>query len=193
MIKPFIIIGLGNPEEIYEHTPHNIGRDFLIFSALKHADSPWKADRLSNALVTQGQINEKQIIYALPNTYMNNSGRSVKSLLGKFRSGIKHCLIVHDDSDLALGNVKLATASRSAGHHGIDSIFSVLKTKEIYRIRIGIRPPDQKSRAGAFVLRKFSQKQIINLETETYPKVEALINNILGGADSLKTQHKKKD
>jgi peptidyl-tRNA hydrolase, PTH1 family len=143
--EPKLIIGIGNPDKKYESTYHNVG--FLF------------ADYL-----TKNFPNSKIL---KSDTYMNESGKFVTKELKK--SGVKpeELLIAHDDSDIALGNYKLSFGRGAAGHHGIESIMTSLKSKEFWRLRIGIRPRNEKVRRKAeeFVLKKITSADKKVLET----------------------------
>jgi peptidyl-tRNA hydrolase, PTH1 family len=143
--EPKLIIGIGNPDKKYESTYHNVG--FLF------------ADYL-----TKNFPNSKIL---KSDTYMNESGKFVAKELKK--SGVKpeKLLIAHDDSDIALGNYKLSFGRGAAGHHGIESIMTSLKSKEFWRLRIGIRPRNEKVRQKAekFVLKKITAADRKVLET----------------------------
>jgi len=159
-IRPRLIIGLGNPDEEYKNTYHNVGVIFV--------------DYLSKAL-NGGSFNKAQnfeykkldsLVLIKSLTYMNNSGEAVRSAIKYFHADKsakakiepEEILIIHDDSDLSLGKFKLSIGQGAAGHHGIESIVNTLGTNDFARIRIGIRPPLEKTRgkAGDFVLKTIS-------------------------------------
>lgn len=131
-----LIIGLGNPGKEYENTYHNVG--FLFIDFLNKADKPRRSLKTG--------------------TFMNQSGFFVKSALAKYRLNPENLLIVHDDSDIALGRFKLNFNRGSAGHKGVESVIQTLKTKKFWRLRIGIRFTDpnqiRRTKAGNLVLKK---------------------------------------
>ena len=140
-----LIVGLGNPGKKYEKTRHNIG--FLIIDALKNS--------LDSA-------RDKEIVLFKPETFMNQSGKAVKILTTKYKIQTTNLWIVHDDSDLPLGTIKISQDTSSAGHKGIQSIIDQLKTQNFTRIRIGIRPtiwPGPRKKAKEFVLKKFAKEE----------------------------------
>ena len=153
MIK--LIIGLGNPDKKYENTYHNAG--FLFLDYLKTLNA------LPYTLLTS-------------NVYMNESGTFVEKIVKRHRAKSSEILIVHDDSDLELGTYKLQSGRGAAGHHGVESVIKSLRTKNFWRLRIGIRPKtDQRSqqtvrnnlrlKAEKFVLKKISKTNLEILET----------------------------
>jgi len=141
MIK--LIIGLGNPDKKYENTYHNVGILFIDYLREKH-------------LEIHGIL---RIIKS--EHFMNNSGSFVIKSMKRYNVNPEKLLIVHDDSDLVIGKFKLDFGRGAAGHHGIESIQQHLKTNDFWRLRIGIRPTDDKIeriKAGDFVLKKISAK-----------------------------------
>ena len=157
-----LIIGLGNPGKKSENTYHNVGVLFIAY--LKKQRTP----------------NTK---YQILNTdcYMNESGKFVRAAMKKRGLKSKELLIVHDDSDIELGSYKFSFGRSSAGHKGVESITQILKTKDFWRLRIGIRtlgsslltPNDlaPQIKAGDFVLKKITSRQKKILE-DTFKKIE---------------------
>ena len=132
-----LIIGVGNPGKKYQNTHHNAG--YLFVDYLESQKSKVKSQMLKT------------------NVYMNKSGSFIKKALKKFNVNPEELLIVHDDSDILLGEYKLSLERGAAGHHGIENIILTLKTKKFWRLRIGIRPNAPQGmprlKAGQFVLK----------------------------------------
>jgi len=156
-----LIIGLGNPGKKYENARHNLG--FLVIDELaeKININDWKIKMQFNANITRGDFNNKKIILAKPQTFMNNSGMAIKSITDYYKISAENILIIHDDIDLKLGEIKIQKNRSSAGHNGVQSIIDYLKTKDFIRIRLGIKPIDQETIIDIekFVLQKFSKKE----------------------------------
>ena len=135
-----LIIGLGNPGQKYENTPHNIGR--LVLSSWQEAVnfSDFSFKKNFNAFISENNFEGEKIILALPETFMNNSGSSVKALAANYKLTAEDIWVVHDDIDLPLGKIKIVKNRGAAGHKGIESIIKILKTKNFIRFRIGIKP-----------------------------------------------------
>ena len=139
-----LIVGLGNPGRKYKKTRHNVG--WRVIDALKSLDF----------------AQDKNIILLKPQTYMNKSGKEVKSIVTKYKIPTINIWVIHDDSDLPLGTIKISQDAGSAGHKGIQSIIDELKTRDFARIRIGIRPtiwPGPRKKAEEFVLKKFAKEE----------------------------------
>lgn len=163
-----IIIALGNPGEKYAKSRHNAGWIFLD-SLL---DNPnWKEEAKFKSLVYK----EGDLIFVKPLTYMNNSGYSVRKIMDYYKILPKKLglfsikdqdlteslIVIHDELDLEFEKIKKSSNSGSAGHKGVASIISHLKTKNFNRLRIGIKNDLLKSRIPAenFVLQNFSKEE----------------------------------
>src|SRR3989344_126348 len=151
------LVGLGNPGAEYEGTRHNIGRDMAAYAANRFDFGKLEESKKYLGISAKGSIEGETALILLPETFMNKSGKVVGALAPK----PKDLIVIHDDADLELGTVKVSFAKNSAGHKGVESIMRALKTKEFWRIRIGIqpRPATGKKRrvpAEKLVLQKFS-------------------------------------
>lgn len=134
-----IIVGLGNPEDKYKNTRHNVGRDFVESFRKKNKFEDWNFHKKSNSLISEGEINGENILLILPQTYMNNSGKAVMSFVKTKKQAVE-TLIIHDELDLGVGKLKISFNKNSGGQKGIESIIKSIKTKEFPRLRIGIAP-----------------------------------------------------
>lgn len=137
--KAMIIIGLGNPGEEYAHTRHNAGRDAVALFA-KDADlPPLQEMQKLLALASEGKMKKRLVFIALPQTFMNKSGETVKRMGVLSKKQISdHVVVVQDDLDLPLGTIKIVKNRGSAGHKGVESVMRALKTRDFARIRVGI-------------------------------------------------------
>ena len=163
------IIGLGNPSKEYKNTRHNIGQD-LVF-ALEKALSPEVLSLGKTKLLT------------LPG-YINESGMALKKICKNIKpdSENQNVLVIHDDLDQTIGKMKMSYGGNSGGHNGINSIFSHLKTKNYYRLKIGISPEVKKDKSEVhdFVLGKFSKEESALIKG-LMPKIKEVIKLIIVG------------
>ncbi len=152
-----LIIGLGNPDKKYENTYHNIG--YLAIDFLTGKNKKFKVSKSKKFKY----FKTENLIFAKSLTFMNNSGEGVKEAMEYFKIKPKNILIIHDDSDIKLGNYKLSFNKNSAGHLGIQSVIDKLGTKKFFRLRIGIRKIGDKRKAAEIVLSKITKenKEII--------------------------------
>lgn len=134
-----IIVGLGNPGKKYENTRHNVG--FMVIDELEK-----KAPA--------------NFILAKTDTFMNLSGPAVKSLAKSYKLTAESLLVIHDDIDIPIGEFKIQKGRGAAGHKGVQSIINELKTKDFWRVRIGILPKRGKpENVEKFVLQNFNKEE----------------------------------
>ena len=159
-----LIIGLGNPGKQYESTRHNAG--FIILDELKKSFSlpEFKFNKKFNAETSEGQASDSKIILAKPQTFMNQSGQSVKALLDFYKLEKEQIAVIHDDLDIDFGTVKISSDASAGGHNGIQSIIDNLGTQKFKRVRIGIEGSELKKNrlmsGSDFVLQKFSEEEL---------------------------------
>ncbi len=148
----WFIVGLGNPGSRYDDTPHNAG--FAVVDRVAEAlgASAWKLDRAANAMVCNTDDGSVQL--AKPQTFMNESGVAVRSLLKNDpHAGI---IVAYDDLALPLGTLRVGEFKSSGGHNGIESLLAHLGSRSFIRVRIGVLPPTgQPSAAEEFVTSKW--------------------------------------
>lgn len=160
-----IIVGLGNPGQKYEKTRHNFG--FMAVDMLAQRKGlSWKTNKKFNAEIAE----DGDTILVKPQTFMNDSGKTVAAILNFYKLipkglfGIKKdsdlskvLIVTHDELDLNFGTYKLSTNSGSAGHNGVQSIIDYLKTKNFKRLRLGVNSALKASIPGdKFVLQRFA-------------------------------------
>jgi len=160
-----LIIGLGNPGTKYKKTRHNIG--FRVLNEFQNENnfSNFEFSKKFNSLISDGIIKKKTILLAKPETFMNNSGISVKKLINFYKIKSSDIIVVHDDIDLIFGTTRISERRGSAGHKGVESIIKELRTKDFTRLRIGIRNKKLKNKnTEKYVLEKFTEQEERDLE-----------------------------
>jgi len=159
-----LIIGLGNPGLDYSKTRHNLGfraLNELISRISTDKFGIWKEEKKFQALIAESVLNKEKILLAKPLCFMNNSGQTVKKIADYFKIPCHDILVVHDDIDLPLGEVRLQKSRGSAGHKGVQSIIDHLKTKDFLRVRIGIAPENKEQiNAEDYVLQNFTLQEL---------------------------------
>ncbi len=169
-----IIIGLGNPGPKYKNTRHNIG-----FEALERIRKHYELPPFSFLKKLDAEISKGKIILAKPLTFMNLSGQAVRKILKKYYLSPLDLIVIQDDIDINLGEVKVSKNRGSAGHKGINSIISEIGTKDFTRIRIGILSDDKKTIAvERFVIQKFSEEEKLIVE-EVLKKTIEIVDEII--------------
>ena len=159
LFVPKLIVGLGNPEQKYDKTRHNIGFD-AVDSLARSWQASWQENRRFQALFAE--VNQPKVgkIYLLkPLTYMNLSGQSVRAVLDWYKLKPESVLVIYDDMDLPLGKLRLRLSGSAGGHNGIKSIISHLGEQNFPRLRIGIGKSNHKQETISHVLGKFSQSE----------------------------------
>jgi len=186
-----LIVGLGNPGLRYRNTRHNAG--YMVLNNLTKKYGLRIKKRIFKALLGEGRIDGNSVFLLLPQTFMNLSGESVALVRNKVDK-LSDILVVYDDIDLKLGNIRFRSKGSSGGHKGLRSIIEALGTEDFPRLRIGIRPEDNKIGDTAdFVLRPFLKKEK-NIFIETIDKaVEGIETWISSGIEICMTKYNRKD
>lgn len=152
-----LIIGLGNPGKKYEQTRHNTG--WMVLDEL-FKKNKWRENQKLKALVCETVINDQDVVLLKPQTFMNNSGVSAMLAKQKYpKLENKDIIVVHDDKDIPLGEVKTQFNRGSAGHNGVKSLIEKLGGKDFYRVRVGIAPSDFEEETDRFVMGKFTSEE----------------------------------
>jgi PTH1 family peptidyl-tRNA hydrolase len=175
-----LIIGLGNHGEEFAHTRHNAG--FMLVDALaKREHTPWLIEKKLFSEVSEIAHGKERIVLAKPHTLMNRSGHAARALIKHYKPA--EIAVMHDDIDIALGALKFSFGKRSAGHKGVESVIRALKTKDFWRLRLGIHPPKAKKKVDAMklILGKFTraeERRLVRVIREGIEKLGALIPTI---------------
>lgn len=136
----FLIVGLGNPGEKYEHTRHNAGFDTVDKIASEIGVRYWKNE--CGALTGKGAYHDIDVVLAKPQSYMNTSGGPVKQLMNAYGVSPDRLVVIHDELDIDPGTIRVKFGGGHAGHNGLRSICDKLGTRDWFRVRCGIgRPP----------------------------------------------------
>ncbi len=135
----FLLVGLGNPGARYAQTRHNAG--FLVVEELARGAGRRFVQSECQARVARVRLEDREVLLAKPQTYMNASGEAVACLVRRNRISLDNLLVIADDLDLPLGIIRLRRRGGSGGHHGLDSIIAALGTEEFARLRVGVGRP----------------------------------------------------
>jgi peptidyl-tRNA hydrolase, PTH1 family len=174
----WLIVGLGNPGTRYAYTPHNVG-----FEVANRLAQRWELPRASkkfNALITEGRTGPggPRVAVLLPQTYMNESGRSAGPARGAYKVDLDHVLVLHDEIDLPFGDIRPRIGGGLAGHNGLKSMKAGLGSPDFARVRIGVGRPDTTDPdiVSAHVLGKWRNPR---------DEVEALIDRATDAAERV--------
>jgi PTH1 family peptidyl-tRNA hydrolase len=154
-----LIVGLGNPGDDYEFTPHNFG--FRVVDQIASEYGIEVRNRQCRALTARVTIGSETVLLAKPETFMNLSGTSVRELVAKHDVRPEEDLIViQDELDFPLGTIRIQRKRSSAGHNGIESIISSLGTNDFLRIRMGVAPDRKVEDGMSYLLSPFRKAQL---------------------------------
>lgn len=178
---PYIFVGLGNPGRQYKQTRHNIG--FMVVDRLAERLGVSFTRVVMRSLIVDARYEGVRLILAKPQTYMNESGGAVSSLVRFYKVPLERLVVVHDDLDLPFGTLRLRPGGSSPGQKGVTSIIEKLGTQEFPRLRCGIgRPPGQKLGAQ-YVLQDFSKDETEELPFIVKTASDALLAIVTQGLD----------
>lgn len=174
----YLVVGLGNPGKEYANTRHNAG--FMAADEISRRFSFSTFREKFDGLVAEGNIGGEKVLLLKPQTYMNLSGNSVVKAAFFYKILPQNVIVIHDDMDLKLGQIKAKCGGSSGGHNGIKSIDSQI-SPNYNRIRIGVGHPEhQQNQVIDYVLSSFGreEKEILNQSIDTVADlIDILIKN----------------
>lgn len=152
-----LIVGLGNPGRSYARHRHNVGFMVVDVLAKRHGVGVKKA--LHDAKTGRGRVAGADAMLAKPQLYMNRSGYSVGPLFEYFKCDPDDLIVVHDDIDLAFGQIKVVHAAGHGGHNGVRSIVDEIGHTSFFRVRVGVGRPEPPLDPADYVLQKFADDE----------------------------------
>lgn len=153
----FLLIGLGNPGREYRDNRHNIG--FMLIDRIAVRLNARGMKLQSKAIVMDARYEERKLILAKPQTYMNLSGQSVQGLAHFYKLPLSNVMILSDDLDLPFGVIRIRASGGPGGQRGLGDILEKLGTKDVPRLRLGIGRPPGRMDPAAYVLQDFSREE----------------------------------
>ena len=178
-------VGLGNPGAEYAMNRHNVGFMALDVIADMHRFSPWK--KQFKGLSSEGRIGNEKLLLLKPQTFMNESGRSVGAIMRKHYLAPSDIVVFHDEIDMALGRFRMAVGRSAAGHNGIRSIYALAST-EVRRGRMGVGHPGDKSQVKNTVLGDFHPDERPAVNALLKACIEALPLLVAGKDERYQTE-----
>ncbi len=187
-----LIIGLGNPGEKYRYTRHNAG--FLTVQRLADKYNIELKKIGCKAVYGKGKICGEDVILALPQTYMNESGISVKQLMSYFRVPVEDLLVIYDDMDIDTGSLRIRLNGSAGSHNGMKSVIYQIESDSFKRIRIGISKPEHANIID-YVLGEFTNAELPLINEAIDNAVDAVALIVTQGAEFAmnKFNQKKKN
>ena len=183
----WLVVGLGNPGGKYALTRHNIGFMALDAYATSVGGPRWKEER--QAFVTRFKLDDVEVLFAKPQTFMNKSGESVRALMDFYKIPVEQIIIVHDDIDQGFGAIKIHKNRGAGGHNGLKSITEILGTQDYVRLKLGVgRPTIPQMDVAAYVLQAFSEEEQTNLHEFLGVAGDAIESLIIDGMGKAATK-----
>lgn len=188
-----LIVGLGNPGEQYIGTRHNLGFVVLDEYRRKRNWGEWGYQgKVRSEVIKSGEV-----ILARPQTYMNNSGLAVRNLMDYYQLDPEDVVVVYDELDLHIGQIKIRLGGAAAGHHGVESIIDKLGTDQFIRVRCGIghwrTQGAEKKGAGenmdSYVLKSFDEKEAHEVKKIIKTAIKALDTLLDKGFQKAQNQY----
>lgn len=157
----YLLVGLGNPEQKYERTRHNVGFDAVEYAREKIGAS---LPRIRfHAEISQGKIGEEQILFARPLTYMNLSGVAVGEIVNFYKIPVNHVIVFCDDVAIPFGNLRLRPNGSAGGHNGLKNIIEHLGSDQFLRVRIGVGEKPAGWDLADHVLARMSDEEMVQI------------------------------
>lgn len=186
----FVVVGLGNPGKDYANTRHNVGFDTIDLLGERNNI---KLNKIKfKSVYGEGFINEEKVILVKPQTYMNNSGESLRDIYNFYKLPIENIIVIVDDVDLEFAQVRIRGRGSAGSHNGLKSIIYLLKRDDFPRIKIGIGKKRIGQDLASFVLSRFSKDQREVIEESILIGAEAAETIIKNGIEDAMNQFNKR-
>lgn len=178
----FIIAGLGNPGLKYENTRHNVG--FITVDMLAERYHISISEKAHKALIGKGVIEGQRVILVKPQTYMNLSGESIRSVMDFYKTDPSELIVVYDDISLEPGAIRVRKKGSAGGHNGMKNIIQHLGTQEFPRVRIGVGEKPPYMDLADYVLGRFTGEEQPLMAQAFRDGADALVSILTDGADA---------
>lgn len=176
-----LIVGLGNPGDEYQGSRHNVGAEVVELLAKRHGARLRR--RKERALTDEVTIDGNRVVLAVPLTYVNDSGLAVRALVRRFGVTPERLVVVHDELDLPVGQLKVKSGGGLAGHNGLRSIVAHLHSQDFQRVRIGVGKPVSKERGADHVLNRFGKRERADVDVTVEQAADAVETIVREGVD----------
>jgi len=183
----YLLIGLGNPGREYRDNRHNIG--FMMIDRLIVRLNARGLKVQSKAIVTTATYEDRKLILAKPQTYMNLSGQSIQGLVHFYKLPVENMLVAFDDLDLPFGTIRLRPGGGAGGQKGFASAIEKLGTKDIARLRLGIGRPPGRMDPSAYVLQDFSREEMKILSEIVDRAADAALTFVVDGLNKAMNKY----
>ena len=183
----YLIVGLGNPEEEYARTRHNMGFDTINKISEKYNIKVNKSK--FNSLYGTGTIENEKVILLKPQTYMNLSGEAIRDFMHFYKLSSEDIIVIYDDLDIEPGVIKIRKKGGPGTHNGMKSVVHEIQTEDFLRIRIGIGNPEYKNDLLNFILTRIPNEEYKRLEEAQENAAKAIVEIIKNGIDTAMNKY----
>ena len=183
----YLLIGLGNPGREYRDNRHNVG--FMLIDRLAVRLDARGMKVQAKAIVTTATYQERKLLLAKPQTYMNLSGQSAQGLLNFYKLPMENMLIAHDDLDIPFGTLRIRPKGGPGGQGGMASTIEQLGTNGFARLRIGIGRPPGRMDPAAYVLQDFSREEMRSLSEIIDRAADAALEFVMNGVNAAMNKY----
>lgn len=186
----YLIAGLGNPTKKYEGTRHNVG--FETVDIIADSQGIALSSNKHKAVYGQGFIGGEKVILAKPQTFMNLSGEAIRALVDFYKIEPDHVLIISDDIDLPLGQLRIRQKGSAGGHNGLKNIIAHLGSQDFPRIKIGIGSKPEGWDLADYVLSKYSKEDRVVMTNAQKDAAEAAVLIVSGRVSEAMNRYNTK-
>ena len=183
----YLIVGLGNPEEEYARTRHNIGFDTINKIAINNNIEINK--KKFEALYGTGTIDGEKVVLLKPQTYMNLSGNAVRDFMNFYKIKEEELIVIYDDLDIEPGVIKIRKKGGPGTHNGMKSVVHEIQTENFARVRVGIGNPQYKNDLLNYILTRIPDEEYKVLEEATKNAAKAVNEIVKSGIDSAMNKY----
>ena len=178
----YLIVGLGNPEQDYSRTRHNMG--FNVINKISEKYNIKVNKSKFKGLYGTGIIESEKVILLKPQTYMNLSGESVIEIMNFYKINNNELIVIYDDIDIEPGKIRIRKSGSSGTHNGMKSVINHINTEECCRVRVGIGKPKENMDMISYVIGHIPKEEQSELEKGIEVAKEAVIEIIKNNIDS---------
>jgi len=177
----YLIVGLGNPEEEYARTRHNMG--FEVINKLSKEYDINLSKTKFKGLYGTGNIEKEKVILLKPQTYMNLSGESIIEFINFYKIPLENVIIIYDDIDTGVEKIKIRKKGGAGTHNGMKSVVEKLNTEEFTRVRVGIGMPEENRDLISYVIGHVNEEEYNKLQLGIEKAEKAVIEILKNGVD----------
>lgn len=178
----YLIVGLGNPGEEYANTRHNLG--FMVVERLGEQLGIKTLKSKFSSFLTSLEFSGQKMIIAMPQTFMNRSGEAVSQIMNWYKVKPEHLVLIYDDVDLPVGEVRIRQKGGTAGHKGVESVISHVGNQEFVRVRVGVGRETADPDISDYVLSKIPTSQMDKIQEAITKASSSVITIVQNGVEA---------